>query len=342
MAPPATRLEGAAPSAIQGPAMDRRNSLQKGDPMVDRLQLTTTPRVKPLSDWQSVATELLGTQTRIVQGARYHHRVIECGTDGEPLVLLHGIGGHAETYARNLHNLAGHGFHVYAADALYHGFSSKDDYDDAHRTQRQADALADLITALGHPWAHVEGESMGGDIALEFGMRYPQMAGKLVLNTGGDEPVRLKKTDFPSNPGGGGELAELSRQSILNPSFETMRKRMEWLVASPERMTDEMVDIRLRLYSFPEVGESIKRVYRMGGSWADPIIYEEEDLRRFQPKALVFWTDRNPGNGPAVGEYLAGLIPGAQFYNMLDAAHWPQWEKPEEHDQVIIDFIRQG
>ena len=25
---------------------------------------------------------------------------------------------------------------------------------------------------------------------------------------------------------------------------------------------------------------------------------------------------------------------------MADAAHWPQWEKPEEHDQVLIDFIK--
>jgi pimeloyl-ACP methyl ester carboxylesterase len=27
---------------------------------------------------------------------------------------------------------------------------------------------------------------------------------------------------------------------------------------------------------------------------------------------------------------------------MADAAHWPQWEKPEEHDQVLIEFINGG
>ena len=25
-----------------------------------------------------------------------------------------------------------------------------------------------------------------------------------------------------------------------------------------------------------------------------------------------------------------------------DAGHWPQWEKPEEHDQVLIEFINGG
>ena len=64
------------------------------------------------------------------------------------------------------------------------------------------------------------------------------------------------------------------------------------------------------------------------------------DVQTFKPEALVFWTEHNPGQAPDYGEYVAGLIPGASFYNMLDAAHWPQWEKPEEHDQVLIEFIK--
>ncbi len=306
--------------------------------MVQTLELSRPPQAKPLDEWGSVAVELLGTQTRIVQGKDFYHRVIEVGS-GDPLILIHGIGGHAETYARNLHNLAKH-FHVYAIDALYHGFSSKDNYSDDNRSERQADALADLIKALGHSWAHVEGESMGGAIAWEFGLHYPEMAGKLIMNTGGPR-VNTKRTDFPENPGGGNTLAELSLKSILEPTFATVRARMEWLVAEPSRMTDEMVNIRLRLYSFPEVYESIKRVYRVGGTWTPttpPL--EEEELKAFKPESLVFWSEKNPGQGPEYGKYISELIPRAKFYNMLDAAHWPQWEKPEEHDQVLIDFIK--
>ena len=130
--------------------------------MTKVLTLKNTPKAKPLDEWQSVAVELLGTQTRIVQGKHSYHRVIEAGdSTGEPLILIHGIGGHAETYARSLHNLANHGFHVYAIDALFHGFSQKDGWDEEHWTELQADALADLIQALGHDYAHIEGESMG-------------------------------------------------------------------------------------------------------------------------------------------------------------------------------------
>jgi 2-hydroxy-6-oxonona-2,4-dienedioate hydrolase/2-hydroxy-6-oxo-6-(2'-carboxyphenyl)-hexa-2,4-dienoate hydrolase len=300
------------------------------------------PAAKPLSEWETVAVELLGTQTRIVQGKQFYHRVIECGTQGEPLILIHGIGGHAETYARSLHNLANNGFHVYAIDALYHGFSSKGPRVD-NRTEMQADALADLIEALGYGWAHVEGESMGGSIAFVFGMKYPQMSGKLILNTGVG-PLQLKRTEFPENPGGGTTLQELSQRSILEPTFENVRARMEWLVAEPSRMTDEMVRIRMRLYSFPEVYDSIKWIYRMGQQWSAAATqqrtYTEEEIQEFKPQSLVFWTEKNPGQGPAFGEYVSNVIPGAKFYNMLDAAHWPQWEKPEEHDQVLIDFIK--
>jgi 2-hydroxy-6-oxonona-2,4-dienedioate hydrolase len=307
---------------------------------MQKLELSRTITCKPLTEWRSVATELLGTQTRIVQGERWQHRVIECG-EGEPLILIHGIGGHAETYARNMHNLAAHGFHVYAVDALYHGFTDKQPYSDEHRWDLQVDALADLLTGLGLSWAHIEGESMGAMITFEFGMRYPHMCGKLILNTGFGL-VNLKRTDFREQPGGGAALQELSVKSVVEPTFETVRKRMEWLVASPERMTDEMVDIRLRLYSFPDIYESMQRVYWIGRQWQLTPRWEEEELRKFRPEVLVFWTELNPGQGPDYGEYVAGLIPGARFYNMADAAHWPQWEKPEEHDQVLIEFINGG
>ena len=309
--------------------------------MVEVLELSKPVVCKPLDEWKSVAVELLGTQTRLVQGQRWRHRVIECGESGEPLFLIHGIGGHAETFARNMHNLANNGFHVYAIDALHHGFTDKEPYDDEHRTDYQVEALADLIRALGYERVHIEGESLGGMLAFELGMKYPELCGKLILNTGIGQ-VALNKTDFRQQPGGGPELMELSVRSVVEPTFETVRKRLEWLVASPDRMTDEMVEIRLRLYSFPEIYASMQNIYMIGRPWKGRMRWNEDDLAKFQPEVLVFWTELNPGQGPDYAEYVADRLPNAKFYNMQDAAHWPQWEKPEEHDQVLIDFILGG
>ncbi|MGD9995666.1 MAG: alpha/beta fold hydrolase [Ilumatobacteraceae bacterium] len=307
--------------------------------MVEIFKLSKSVTCKPLEEWQSVAVELLGAQTRFVQGARWRHRVIDAGEGGEPLLLIHGIGGHAETFARNIVNLASHGFHAIAIDALHHGFTDKQPYDDETRTDLQVDAIIDLIDALGYERVHIEGESLGGMLAFELGMRAPERCGKLILNTGIGQ-VRTKKTDFVSDPTDFKRLSELSYKSIVEPTYENMRNRMEWLVASPERMTDEMVQIRLRLYSDPAIIESMRNLFMIGKTPTWSFRWEEEDLQKFQPETLVFWTEHNPGQGPDYGEYMAGLFPSAKFYNMLDAAHWPQWEKPEEHDQVLIEFIK--
>ena len=54
----------------------------------------------------SIHIDLLGTETRFVESRDYHTRVIEVCNDKPPLILLHGGGGHAETFSRNLNTLA--------------------------------------------------------------------------------------------------------------------------------------------------------------------------------------------------------------------------------------------
>jgi 2-hydroxy-6-oxonona-2,4-dienedioate hydrolase/2-hydroxy-6-oxo-6-(2'-carboxyphenyl)-hexa-2,4-dienoate hydrolase len=302
---------------------------------------STPVNPKPLEQWASVAVELLGTQTRFVQGPRWRHRVIEHG-QGDPLVLIHGIGGVAETFARNVRNLGKH-FHVYAIDALYHGYSSKEPFHGTDQHDLQVDALVDLLDGLGHAWAHVEGESMGAQLAFELGIRYPERAGKLILNTGGqwrvNDPEFLYDPDSPDDA-----LSDLSIKAVTEPTEERIRPRMEWLVARPERMTDEMVALRTRLYQDPEVNRSMRKVFGIdrtpGEPYGYPQVWDAAALAGYTAETLVFWTEKNPSEPPELGERFARMIPGARFYVMEDAGHWPQWEKPEEHDQVLIDFIK--
>ncbi|MEN2742523.1 alpha/beta hydrolase [Microbacterium sp. X-17] len=313
--------------------------------MATELILKDEPTAKPLTEWKSIAVELLGTQTRFVRGERWRHRIIEAGfdqPDAEPLILIHGMGGHAETFARNMHNLAAHGFHVIAIDALFHGYTDKEPWNPDTELDLQAEALADLVRALGYEKAHIEGESLGASILFEFGLRYPELCGKIILNTAIGR-VRLNKTDFAIREGEGEDFKRISQLSVTEPSFETMQPRMQWLVADPSSMTDEMVDVRLRLYSDPAIHTAMKRVYRLDGGEYGPQFqprHDESTLARFEHETLVFWTDLNPGYGPDYAEYVAGKLPNAKFYIMRDAAHWPQWEKPEEHDQVLIEFIK--
>lgn len=307
--------------------------------MAQHLQLSTPVIERPVDQWESNSVELLGAQTRFVQGERWRHRVIEAGRPGdEPLVLIHGVGGHAESYARNVNSLARQGFHVIAVDALYHGLTDKEPYDDDERYLYQVAALIDLLDALGIESANVEGESMGATIAFHFGMDHPDRARKIILNTGFGH-VKLKKDDFASQGSDLSELAALSREVVLNPSTEAMWKRLTWLVADEASMTLEMVRLRMALYAIPEVNESMRKVFRIDKQWSWELPYTEEDCAAYRPETLVLWTDQNPVEGPDYGEYIAGLLPRGQFYCIEGAGHWPQWEKPTEHDAVLTQFI---
>ncbi|MET9382396.1 alpha/beta fold hydrolase [Streptomyces sp. NPDC002928] len=95
----------------------------------------------------------------MVQGARWRHRIIEHG-EGEALLLYHGVGGHADCYARNMKNLGKH-FRVIAVDAFYHGCTDEGPWDINKRHDYQVGAIVDLMDALGLEKAHIEGESMG-------------------------------------------------------------------------------------------------------------------------------------------------------------------------------------
>ena len=284
---------------------------------------------------ESIWVSLMGSQVRMVRGRKYKHRVIEAG-EGDALILIHGVGSSAELFARNVMPLAEH-FHVYAIDALYHGYSSLEPYDSGLRVRVQADAVLDFMDAEGIQRAHFEGESMGAGMAFDIGMRNPERCGKMIFNSGSFY-VSFKR-EFEAGPEAD-LLVPICQESVNNFSRDTVRKRMEYLVASPDHLTEDLIDAQYKLYQDPAIFESMRKVYGVSAPRPRLLFYEEEEAANFKPESLVMWTDRNRGAGPELGEYLASRIGGgAQYVFIKDAAHWPQWEQPEEHNRVVTDFL---
>jgi pimeloyl-ACP methyl ester carboxylesterase len=306
--------------------------------MAEHLKLRNRVLERPLSHWRSIAVETLGCQTRFVQGERWWHRVLEKG-DGPPLFLYHGVGGHVDTYARTLPALAEH-FHVYAVDALFHGYSSKEGWDGANRNNLQAQAYVDLIHALGYDHANYEGESMGANIGFEIGMQFPETLDKCILNGFGN--ITTKRTDFKEQPWKG-NLYELSQKAVGDPTYENIQQRLLWLVHDDNTIDDEMIRIRQRLYQDPEINASMRRVFGMDAPNAPQRPYTEEEVRaNWKTKdTLVMYGEFNPGEGPDYGEYCADLI-GAKFYEVKGTGHWPQWEKPDEYTEALLSFLLDG
>jgi len=87
-------------------------------------------------------------------------RYLHSGADDKPVVLfLHGTGGHAEAYCRNIGPHGEH-FSAWAIDMLGHGLTDKPDYD--YEIPRYIDHIAGFLDAIGAEKASLSGESLGG------------------------------------------------------------------------------------------------------------------------------------------------------------------------------------
>lgn len=291
----------------------------------------------------SIHNDLLGSETRFVDTGKYRTRVISAGASGDHLILLHGGGGHAETYARNMTRLA-QACRPMAIDFIWHGMSSRPAYSDiplgepGNWVSQFTDQVLDLMDHLGIEKAAVEGESLGGWIAFDMAINHPDRTSKVILNTTWGMALDPEHAEE-----GGGDLDALRTSSVnalLNPSLDLLRKRLEWLMPLGG-VTDELVELRRNLWSIPETREALLEYYdRLFRPDIVDCYWTEDQIRTISIPALVLWTDKNPIHGPDAADRLEAIIPGARKHIMEGCAHWPQWERPEEHDRVVIDFLK--
>ena len=123
----------------------------------------------------------------VVAGARIHYEV---DGEGEPLVLIAGTAFDLSFWDDLLPELRG--FRVLRLDNRGAGLS--DAPDEPFSIERMADDVAAVMDAAGMPSAHVHGASMGGLIAQELAIRYPERVLSLVLGAtfaGGSAPQGL-------------------------------------------------------------------------------------------------------------------------------------------------------
>jgi len=98
--------------------------------------------------------------------------------EGEPLVIINGAGANLEVSYRRI-PLYSSEFRLILFDNRGAGRSDKPDM--AYTTELMAADLAGLLDAIGIDSAHIQGMSMGGMIAQQLVLRYPERVRSLVL-----------------------------------------------------------------------------------------------------------------------------------------------------------------
>ncbi|MCY3934602.1 MAG: alpha/beta hydrolase [Chloroflexi bacterium] len=107
---------------------------------------------------------------------KFHFLATNAAAPGTPLLLVHGAGGQARAWPPQLRRLPGQP--VFAVDLPGHGES------EAPGRSRISDYAADLAAlqeSAGWPPSVVAGHSMGGAIALQMALEFPQQVAALIL-----------------------------------------------------------------------------------------------------------------------------------------------------------------
>lgn len=282
----------------------------------------------------SLWLDFLGSEIRYVDTPTFGRtRIAEAGRGGEPLLFLHGIGGHMEAYAKNVVALSDR-FHTIAYDYPGHGLSAKKPIDSPHLL---VDHLRELCDALGLSRVNLSGESLGGWTAGLFAVKHPDRVRRIMLNTSAGIPITTEK--------GRKDLEALKQLSTANvqqtPTTESVRARMHWLFHPKNHgmVNDELIATRLKFYLQPEMREVMPKILSMIPRHDEFLI----PLDKIQAETLFLWTRDNPVHDVESAQAATKKVARGQFYLMkADAGHWPQYEAPEEFNRVARSFFATG
>jgi 3-oxoadipate enol-lactonase len=245
----------------------------------------------------------------------------ECGS-GDPLLLIMGLGATHDWWHRTV-PVVSRRFRTILFDNRGAGRS---DLPPGPYTMAQmaADAAA-VLDAARAPGAHIFGMSMGGMIAQEFALQYPERVRRLVLGCtacGGPLAVR-------ADP----EATSL----LMNHSQLTVDEAIAQCVpivydaSTPRERIEEDIAIRRRTYPDPAAYAAQLQAIR---SWQS---YDR--LPRIAAPTLVIHGESDRLVPPANGRLVAGRIPGAHLVILPRASHTFFTDQPDLAHQALMGFL---
>lgn len=243
---------------------------------------------------------------------------------GEVVLFLHGIGGNRTNWRDQLPVFAEH-FHAVAWDAR--GYGRSDDYDGPLDFGDFARDIVRLLDHLNADTAHIVGLSMGGRIALDFVVRFPERVATLTLSG--------TRTSFAQ------------RTPEQRENFVRLRKKP--LVEEGKEPRDIAPTVAKTLMGrratdahFNQLVESISDLHKDSYiKTIDASTYYDRsaalDAIR-APTFLVYGGDDRL-NGPALGREIAAQITDAQFVEIPDAGHLCNIEAPGKFNELVFGFL---
>jgi 3-oxoadipate enol-lactonase len=232
--------------------------------------------------------------------------------DRSPLLLLEGIGGTIPGWRGSLGRFAER-FLVVAYDFRGNGRSDKPDRE-MPITLLAEDTTA-VLDQVGIESTHVYAQSLGGMVAIQMALSDPARIRSLVLGA--------------THAGHAGAFHRLSWKASKGQPF-VMLYAPSFLQRHPERVTE---DLRI-VQEQPQPPGVQRRQWEAIQGWD-----AWDRLEEIPHPTLVLHGTQDRLVPPENGRRVAEMIPGAELHLIEGAGHVYHWEKPEEAEAVVLDFL---
>ena len=246
--------------------------------------------------------------------------------DGEPLLLLMGLGGGSSMWWQQM-ALFSRRYRVVSFDNR--GVGRTDQPDTVYTMDMLVHDALGVLDGLGMAAAHVYGLSMGGMIAQELALCYPDAVSSLIL--GATSCGGIHSAVPPQET-----VSQLF--NLLNlPPAEAAR------VSAALTFSDSFVEnhpdlIREWLIKGSESPPSLQGFKRQTEAIASFDTYER--LPQIKVPTLVI-----AGTGDRIlpvenSRILASRIPNAELFLLEGAGHGYVWEAADKANRVVLDFLK--
>jgi 2-hydroxy-6-oxonona-2,4-dienedioate hydrolase len=264
-----------------------------------------------------------------VNGSPVRTRYAEAGSPDKPhVILLHGTGGHWETFAPNLAALSEH-FHCVAIDMVGNGFSDKPDYD--YEIAVYVEHVLGVMDHFGMERANFVAMSLGAWVASTIAVHHPDRVSKVILmSPAGKEAAASNMARI---------RAERTK-AVNEPTWESLHAVFAHLIADEANRLPDLIGLRRAIYQRDDTRETIDHLLILQDAAArDRNLIPEDQWKSITAPVMVVASGRDHGVYQQTATSIALLIPHAEVFEMPDVRHWPHFEDPESFNSAAVSFL---
>src|SRR3954454_14642840 len=265
-----------------------------------------------------------------------HVRTLTMGDGEQDVLLLHGLGATKSSFFETAATLAP-SYRVHALDFPGFGWSSKPPYA-PYSARWFAETVVQVMDQLGIEQAHLVGNSMGGRVAIEVGLRRPERVRALGLRCPAvafvkrawHPLVRVARPEFGLLP------HKYPRRAVATQLMSLFFDRD----AIDPLLGDLVVDEFQRIYGSAGARFAFLCAARnlyLDAPWGKNGFYAR--LADLEAPALFIWGSHDKLIPAAFKRHVAEWLPTAEQVVLDRCGHVPQIERPEDTIALLSDFF---